>query len=396
MTHFAEMKARGAVPARYVESHEWGPRGLSGRYGKAARALACACMFCGCSSSDPSENQVDTATTAGAQNTTSAVTNTSNAAVTSTGTVAGTTAGTSVTGTAVGTSTTGGDAGSVSGAGGASTGGFETTGTTTTSVGGSGMSGTTGAGGTSSTMGMTGAGGMSTTMGASGGAGGTSSGGSGGASGFQPCPTNGDACKILPLGDSITWGIQYDGAYRVELFARAVAANQNITFTGSLSNGPDMVSNVPFPKNNEGHSGWTIDQDAGLVPSPAFDTIPNIVLLMIGTNDVYAASGQSEMPTRLGALLDKIIAAAPDALLVVGKITPLSNSSWTATVDTYNAAIPDLVQQRVTEGKHVMLVDLNTDFTPSMLSSDGVHPNKSGYDFMGDVWYDAISSLLPM
>ncbi len=317
-------------------------------------------MLWACSSTNPSEGQVDT-TTAGAQNASSGVTNASNGAVTSTGTVAGpvsgTSAGTSVTGAAAGT-TTGGDAGSVSGAGGASTGGFETTGATTTSVGSTGMSDTTGAGGLSGTMGVTGAGGMSTTMGA----GGTSSGGSGGASGFQPCPTNGDACKILPLGDSITWGIQYDGAYRVELFARAVAANQNITFTGSLSNGPDMVSNVPFPKNNEGHSGWTIDQDAGLVPSPAFDTIPNIVLLMIGTNDVYAASGQSEMPTRLGALLDKIIAAAPDALLVVGTITPLANSSWDSTVDTYNAAIPDVVQQRVMAGKHVMLVDLNTDF----------------------------------
>jgi lysophospholipase L1-like esterase len=42
-----------------------------------------------------------------------------------------------------------------------------------------------------------------------------------------------------------------------------------------------------------------------------------------------------------------------------------------------------------------MLVDLNTGFQSSMLSTDGVHPNKSGYDFMGGVWYGAISSILP-
>lgn len=229
------------------------------------------------------------------------------------------------------------------------------------------------------------------------GAGGTGPAGGGGGTGpggYQPCPTNGDPCKILPLGDSITWGIQYDGAYRVELFTKAVKDGKKITFTGSLSNGPAMVSGQPFPKNNEGHSGWTIDQDAGLVPSPAFNTIPNIVLLHIGTNDIYAASGQATMPDRLGKLIDKVIAAAPDALVVVAKITPLSNSSWNTTIKTYNDAIPGVVKTRADAGKHVIVVDCNTGFTSGMLSSDGVHPQKSGYDFMGDVFYSAISSVL--
>jgi lysophospholipase L1-like esterase len=185
----------------------------------------------------------------------------------------------------------------------------------------------------------------------------------------------------------------------VELFTKAVAAGQNITFTGSLSNGPATVSGKPFPKNNEGHSGWTIDQDASLIPSPAMSTgsggIPHIILLHIGTNDIYASSGQSTMPDRLATLMDKIITAAPDALLVVGKITPLSNSSWNATIKTYNDAIPAQVQSRVAKGKHVMLADMNTGFTSSMLSSDGVHPNQTGYNFMGDQWYSVIGSLLP-
>jgi lysophospholipase L1-like esterase len=156
------------------------------------------------------------------------------------------------------------------------------------------------------------------------------------------------------------------------------------------------VAGAPFPKNNEGHSGWTIAQVAGLVPSPAFNTVPHIVLLMIGTNDVYAASGQAAMPTRLGSLMDMISAAAPNALLVVAKITPLANAGSSATIKSYNDAIPGLVQSRAAAGKHVMLADMNTGFTSSMLSSDGVHPNQSGYDFMGDTWYSAIKDLLPM
>jgi len=79
---------------------------------------------------------------------------------------------------------------------------------------------------------------------------------------------------------------------------------------------------------------------------------------------------------------------------VVAKITPLNNASWNATIKTYNDAMPGLVQTRVAAGKHVMLVDMNTGFTSSMLSSDGIHPNQSGYNFMGGVWYAAISGCL--
>ncbi len=163
-----------------------------------------------------------------------------------------------------------------------------------------------------------------------------------------------------------------------------------------------------FPRRHEGHSGWTISTAnsssgstagiAALVPSPAFDTgsggIPHIILLHIGTNDANASSGQSEMSNRLAALLDKIIAAAPDTLLVVAKITPLASSSGNAWVNTYNNAIPGLVQTRADAGKHIVLADMNTGFTSSMLSPDGIHPTQAAYIFMGDRWHSVIGSLL--
>jgi lysophospholipase L1-like esterase len=156
-----------------------------------------------------------------------------------------------------------------------------------------------------------------------------------------------------------------------------------------------MVAGQVFPKNNEGHSGWTISQVASVVPSPALSTPPHIVLLHVGTNDAYMGSGQSTMGDRLGSLIDKVAGAVPDALIVVAKIVPMSNASWNAIIKTYNDGIPAVVQKRVDMGKHVTVIDLNTGFMPSMLSSDGVHPNKSGYDFMGDKWYAAISAVLP-
>src|SRR5579872_87728 len=215
---------------------------------------------------------------------------------------------------------------------------------------------------------------------------------------YSPCPSDGGACKVLPLGDSITYGVQYAGAYRVQLFQDALNAHQNITFVGdsSLANGPTMVGGVPFPQDNDGHSGWTIDQIAGLVPSPALQSNPDILLLMIGTNDMYSQTQPvAQAPQRLGSLIDKIVAGDGRALLVVAQITPLANSTWEAQVMTYNAAIPALVQARAAMGKHVAMVDMHTGFmTSTMLSSDGVHPNMTGYDHMGDVWYAAIKNVL--
>ncbi|WP_437766747.1 hypothetical protein WMF27_22915 [Sorangium sp. So ce281] len=135
---------------------------------------------------------------------------------------------------------------------------------------GSGGSGGDG-GGASSTGGQAGdAGGHGD--GGAGGAGGHGDGGhgDGGAGGFTPCPTNGEPCKILPLGDSITdgVGVQGGGGYRIELFRKARAAGKKITFVGSLMNGPATVDGASFPRAHEGHSGWKIDQIGGWCRRP--------------------------------------------------------------------------------------------------------------------------------
>jgi lysophospholipase L1-like esterase len=296
------------------------------------------------------------------------------------------------TGGRIGTGGAPATGGSLSTGGAPATGGTKATGGTLATGGSKATGGTTATGGSKNTGGMMSTGGST----------------NGGAASYKPCPTDGTPCKILPFGDSITWGYGYDGGYRIELFTRAVAAQHNITFTGSLSNGPNTVSNTTFPKRNEGHSGWTIataNSSSGsvagitaLIPSPALDAgsggMPHIVLLHIGTNDVWTLSGQT-MSTQLGTLLDKIITAAPNALIVVAKITPLTATGGNNTVNTYNNLIPGLVQTRAAAGKHVILADMNTGFATSNLASDGIHPTQAGYTWMGDQWYAVISGVLP-
>ena len=227
-----------------------------------------------------------------------------------------------------------------------------------------------------------------------GGRAGTAQAGSGGAAGtasaeYRPCPAV-ELCKILPLGDSITYGIGYEGGYRVELFQRAHAEGKSITFTGSLLNGPLTVDGANFPRNSEGHSGWKIDQLLTLLPSPALEPLPDIILLMIGTNDLGQHDAVADAPKRLATLLDRLATLAPDALVVVSTIIPLPSSN---DVTAYNAAIMPIVQERSSAGRHLVLVDQFKDFPTSELG-DGVHPNQAGYERMAGVWYASIRTLL--
>jgi lysophospholipase L1-like esterase len=278
-------------------------------------------------------------------------------------------------------------------------------------TGAGGAAGKTGTGG--ATAGAGGAGGHGGPTGAAGTAGGGASGAAGGSGNrYMPCPTTtGTACAILPLGDSITEGWLPTGGvggYRVELFSKAVLANKNITFVGSQtsSSAPNTVQNQTFPKKHEGHDGYTIDTGSGnsgisgsITDQAMSNYHPNIVLLMIGTNDVNGNIDVANAPTRLGKLIDEITTDSPTALVVVASIIPI-NGTNNKNAMTYNAAIPGLVSTRATAGKHVIFVDnyaafsKDANYTTTEMSNY-LHPNTAGYAVLGDSFFGAISDYLP-
>jgi len=104
-------------------------------------------------------------------------------------------------------------------------------------------------------------------------------------------------------------------------------------------------------------------------------------------------------PTRLGNLLDRITTMAPNALLVVAKINPTQSDATNKKVQSYNDAIPGLVQARTSTGKHIVVVDMyaaltaNASYKTAWLD-DSLHPNDAGYVVMGRTWYAGIKSYL--
>ncbi len=195
--------------------------------------------------------------------------------------------------------------------------------------------------------------------------------------------------RVMPLGDSITFGTGDPGGYRIGLWQRFVANGYRVDFVGSQSNGPASLGD----HDHEGHPGWRIDQIDANITGWLQTYTPHSVLLHIGTNDILQNFSVASAPSRLSTLIDHITAADPTAEVFVATIIPLANASQEAAVRTFNAAIPGIVQSKVNAGKHVHLVDMHSALTTADLSSDGVHPNPGGYDKMAATWYSALLSV---
>lgn len=232
---------------------------------------------------------------------------------------------------------------------------------------------------------------------------------------YKPCPTNGNPCKILPFGDSITEGVgSTDGAgYRSQLFKLIMEAGQKVTFVGSLSKGPATVGGAAFPRSHEGRPGWTIDPGISefpgyggistLVPSPALDGNPHIILLHIGANEFFTKD-KATIAARMEALVEKLVQNAPNALIVIAQNTPIGNSNGghtQAQTDAANAArlafigrIPAIIQAQVAKGRHVIGVDMSK-MPLTSLTTNSMHPNSQGYVYMAGIWYAGIKDLLP-
>ncbi|MDO0924178.1 ricin-type beta-trefoil lectin domain protein [Streptomyces sp. TG1A-8] len=186
--------------------------------------------------------------------------------------------------------------------------------------------------------------------------------------------------RVMPLGDSITWGIgsSTGNGYRGDLWNRLSSEGHALDFVGTQRNG------TMSDPDNEGHSGWRIDQIAGIADSVLAQYRPNVVTLEIGTNDLNQNYQVPTATDRLHALIDQITADAPDATVLVGTLIVSTNSTEEPNRPAFNRAIPGIVQTEQAAGKHVRLVDMSALTTADL--ADALHPNDSGYRKMADAF----------
>jgi lysophospholipase L1-like esterase len=196
--------------------------------------------------------------------------------------------------------------------------------------------------------------------------------------------------KIMPLGDSITWGARDPsyGGYRHLLGRLLTDDGYNFAFVGSQHNGKNVI---PDP-DNEGHPGWRIPQAKEAIDANGWlETYkPDIILLHIGTNDIHEGDAAAA-PGNLSALLDDILARLPQTHVIVAQIIPFRRGPDPAH-QSYNGAISGIAASK---GSRVSVVDMQNILTRNDYV-DGMHPNASGYDKMAHAWERAIRESFPV
>jgi len=203
--------------------------------------------------------------------------------------------------------------------------------------------------------------------------------------------------RIMPLGDSITWGqtapVSSPGGYRLPLYQLLTADGFNVQMVGTVwANG---ALNLP-QENHEGWQGYRIDQIASSFSSWVNSVpSPDVILLLIGTNDYGQGYNTSTTTNRLDQLIELIATNLPNTKLVVSSVLPRTDnvSINNAIQTTFNPYIPGIVAAHVARGEQVYFIDLASVLGASGLGTDGLHPNQLGYNIMGTNWFNVITNL---
>jgi acyl-CoA thioesterase I len=227
---------------------------------------------------------------------------------------------------------------------------------------------------------------------------------------------DGKTTDILCLGNSLTNGTNKYNSYRRDLWQLLHKANYDFDFIGSWNkhHGGGEMPNDDFDTDHDGHSGWTIDN---MFHPPGWDSArgnitqwltryqPAMVLIELGTNDVFQCVKVSDMISKMDRLVQTLRQANNTVLIFIAQIPPLGQqwapkklcgipASYDAVVQDLNKQIGLYAVKWSTKTSPVHAVDQFTGVDPSTDMYDDIHPNDKGEKIMAQRWFDAIHGYL--
>ena len=225
---------------------------------------------------------------------------------------------------------------------------------------------------------------------------------------------NADTVKIHPIGDSITRGKAGD-VWRHYLKTRLKEAGIAIDFLGHCphaadglavwADNPELFNKLEGDVEHDGWGGLRIDEITDMtnntreypqitIEKMVSDYDSDIILLMMGTNDLIQRYLLDTAPARLDTLIRKILNST-SAHLIVTSIPPApSLPQSNGRITTFNSFIPAIVNSYKVAGKNISYIDINSYLGSGDFLDDAYHPNSQGNKKIADGWYDAITPLV--
>ncbi|WP_306207940.1 cellulose binding domain-containing protein [Actinoplanes sp. RD1] len=213
-----------------------------------------------------------------------------------------------------------------------------------------------------------------------------------GSAGPTTPPPAGSPVRIMPLGDSITGS---PGCWRALLWQQLPA--DEVDFVGTL---PGQGCGFAYDGENEGHGGYLATNIANqdLLPGWLAATDPDVVLMHLGTNDVWSNIAPATILAAFTKLVGQMRAANPAMRIIVAQIIPMNPSTCpecAQRVAALNAAIPAWAAGLTTAASPITVVDQWTGFDTATDTYDGVHPGDAGNVKIAARWLPAVQAVLP-
>ena len=210
-----------------------------------------------------------------------------------------------------------------------------------------------------------------------------------------PAPTEPVVIAIMPLGNSITQGDADHNTYRRPLWKSLEADGYDVDFVGSLRahhRGPSPRAD--FDRDHEGHWGWRVDEILDRIRGWVEDSEPDILLIHLGSNDVFQGEDIESTLHELAELIDAVRESRPEATFLLAQIIPTAMVNTNARIRELNARIPELAASKSSSTSRVVVVDHFTGFDATRQTYDGVHPNADGEIHLSDRWLAALEDVL--
>jgi len=229
--------------------------------------------------------------------------------------------------------------------------------------------------------------------------------------------------RVMPLGDSITYGVNQDLAsselrvsYRAQLsqalteyWGRVVFVGSEVTATTTLSE-TRLLRHAGFP-------GYVVTDIWGEAGHPGVDALidglctkyaPDVVLLMLGTNDLTrminagttAEGDLAAQIDRYETFLDTIDSyLGEQGTIVCSSLTPRAEGENVelkqTMVSTYNGLLEDMVDELAAQGTKIVF---NDNFTAvdalgeAGLCSDKIHLSVAGSAALAEQYYRTVTA----
>lgn len=191
----------------------------------------------------------------------------------------------------------------------------------------------------------------------------------------------------MPLGASITYGEHSStgNGYRNDLHNLLTDNRYTVNMVGSRKHGSMKDNDV------EGWSGFRMEQIQSKAEASVPSRLPNIFTINAGTNDCAQNFKLDAAGQRTDDLLEYLWKASPDSTIILSTLLINLNSTIEGRVEKVNAQIKEVAEQKVSENKRIVLVDMHAADGPQKGDmADNTHPNDVGYDKMAKIWFRGI------